>query len=243
MPRSDRSGDNGDVERIERILRELHTDDVRGVAPPPEIWAGIETALAEERREAPRRAPSRGTRPRLSIRYRIDAEDTVLADDADIDETPELVVPIAGRTLWSHMAPGGTREIWQMLVRRARSSGREATVPFRCDGPTARRWFEMTVTPLADGGVGFRSDLVHEESRNEMWLLSIDADRDASLDPVLLCAWCGRGEHEGEWLELEDLATRRRLLESSDAPPIDAAVCAQCREEMASELQLSSADS
>ena len=237
MPRSAESGDNDELERIERILRELDTDALEGVDPPDEIWNGIEAALADQRRRSPRRAPTRDARPRLSVDYRIDADDVVSVDGAwDTGQIPELAVPVAGRMLWSHMAPGATKEIWQLIVERVRASGEEVVIPLRCDGPSARRWFDMRVIPLPERGVGFRSTLVFEESRPSMWLLDLHHDRDVALDHVVMCAWCGLGLEGETWMELEDLVARRRLLEAEQAPTIESSVCGACRDEMTAEL-------
>lgn len=237
MPRSAGSGENDELERIERILRELDADALDGVDPPDEIWTGIEAALVEERRQRPRRAPTRDPRPRLTVDYRIDANDVVFIDGSwDTAQVPELAVPVSGRSLWSHMAPDATREIWELLVERVRASGDSRTVPFRCDGPTARRWFEMQVTALPNGGVGFQSTLVFEESRPTMWVLDLHRERDPALASIVLCAWCGCGLDGDTWVELEELVTRRRLLEAEQPPAIESGMCAACRHEMTAEL-------
>ena len=242
MPQTDGVGeDEGAEARIDAILRSIDPTDVDGLEPPDEIWAGIEATLADERRSAPRRSPTRDAEPRLTIEYRIDADDVVLAGDgwaeaARADAVPELAIPAPGRTLWSHMAEGETRDLWQLLTARVRERRTSVTIPFRCDGPSARRWFEMTVSPEADGSIAFRSDLVFAESRDTIALLELDIDRDPTVLPVLLCAWCGRGEVDGAWVELEELVRARRLLEVHAVPSIDTGVCGDCRDEMRAEL-------
>lgn len=244
MPRTGGVGDNrSNAAGIDAILRSLDPSDVDGLEPPPEIWAGIEATLAAERRDRPRIAPSRDAAPRLTVEYRIDAHDLVLVGDgwaeaAAADDVPELAVPAPGRTLWSHMADGETRDIWLQLVGRVRSTQRPVDIPFRCDGPSARRWFEMHVEPEPELGVRFRSTLVFAESREPVALLDVEVARNGSLAPVVLCAWCGHGRHDDGWVELEDLVRARRLLEAEHLPTIDTGVCGTCRTEMQAELGL-----
>ena len=47
-----------------------------------------------------------------------------------------------------------SRELWQLVVRQVRSEQSEVRVPYRCDSAHARRWFEMAIAPVADGGHG-----------------------------------------------------------------------------------------
>lgn len=225
------------VERVRELLTDLDDADLEILDPPDDVWAGIEAALASDRQAAPRVAPTRDRTPRLVVEYRIDVDDVVVdvgeswAEFANDNGAPELAIPAPGRTLWSHMAGGDIRALWRLLVARVRATGLAAEVPFRCDGPEARRWFEMTVTPEADGHVAFRSVLVFEEVRAEMTLLAMTAER-VDRAPVALCAWCGRGEHDGRWHELEDVVRLGRLLEDDHVPPVEAGVCGDCRSDM-----------
>lgn len=218
--------------RIEGILAELTANEHELLDPPPSVWAGIEASLAKE-------PPARHTPTRMVVEYWIDADDVVRevgegwADFARANDAAELVAPPADRTLWEQMASEEVADLWRLLVERVRSLEVEARVPFRCDGPAARRWFEMTLTPGPERRVKFRSVLAFEELRTPLALLDGQADRDPSVPPVAMCSWCNRGEHHGDWLDVEELVVAARLLEEPTLPPLSYGICVACSHEMA----------
>ena len=110
------------------------------------------------------------------------------------------------------------------------------TVPFRCDGPSARRWFDMTVTPLADGAVAFRSELVMEMPRPELAVLHRASHRDLDAAKVEICSWCNQGNDEGHWRPVEELLARTRLLEQDPPPPVSHGICEHCVQQMSKQL-------
>lgn len=231
--------DAADEDHIRRIMSELDGSDLELLDPPAEIWEGIEASAASMRA----RQPPPGTTPApFVVEYRIDGRDVLTgvgggwADFARQNQAPELAVPASDRTLWSYIDRPEIAELWQLLVHRVRDMQRTARVPFRCDAPDARRWFEMTVVPEPDGGVRFRSALVFEEPRPAVALLDPDAARDADAQPIPICSWCGRGQHGTHWFDIEELLQVGRLLELASLPPISYGICAACRQEMAGEL-------
>ena len=228
-----------DAGRIRHIMSELGESDFELLDPPAGIWEGIEASTASQRA---RRPPSRGTPSPTAVEYRIDARDVLTdvgagwVEFARDNDAPELAAPARDRTIWSYVDRAEIRELWQLLVQRVRTLQAEARVPFRCDAPHARRWFEMTVAPEPDGAVQFRSVLLFEESRPPVALLDPHSERDADAQPVPLCSWCGRGQHGVRWLDIEELVRAGRLLEAASVPPISYGICEACREEMAADL-------
>ena len=116
-----------------------------------------------------------------------------------------------------------------MIIERVRNSGDAMQVPLRCGAPHARRWFEMTVSPEADGHVHFHSVLVFEELREPVAFLDAFVERNSTDDEIALCTWCAQAEY-GEWCEVEDVVRRARLLERSVMPPVVHGVCSACRD-------------
>lgn len=231
--------DAADVDEIRGIISELDGSELELLDPPAEIWDGIEASVSSMRA---RQAPSTVSPAQLVVEYWIDAGDVLTevregwAEFARENWAPELAVPPSGRTLWSYIGGAEITELWQLLVQRVRTVQRPARVPFRCDAPHARRWFEMTVEPAPREGVHFRSVLVFEEARPPVALLDPDAGRDADAHPVPLCSWCGRAQHGSRWLDIEELLETGRLLEQSTPPPVAYGICAACRQEMAADL-------
>ncbi len=231
--------DGVEFDALRAALDDLDTADVDLADPPAAIWAGIDASAASE---AARRAPGRMAVPSTVVEYTIDDNDAVVgvggqwAEFAADNGAAELVAPPVDRTLWSYFDQPEVRELWQMVVSHVRAHAAPARLPFRCDAPQARRWFEMTVAPAAAGQIHFRSELVFEEERSPIALLDATVERAADADPVTVCTWCGRGDNGGDWVEIDELLRSQRLLECTALPAITWSICAPCRDDMTAEL-------
>jgi hypothetical protein len=169
-----------------------------------------------------------------AVEFCIDADDRLVAVNHAWDAfardngAPQLVAPLPGRPIWQSFASGEVRELWRLLIDRVRHERVEARVPFRCDAPGMRRWFQMTIMPGRHGTVSFRSALVFEEPRPTVSLIDLRAERDAAGPSVEVCSLCSRGHDGARWSDLEDLMRRRRLLEAPLVPPVAYGVCPAC---------------
>jgi hypothetical protein len=230
------------TDRIRWIVSQVEESDFERVDPPADLWERIEASITSDPAMSPREAPSREVPASLVVEYWIDAKDVVTdvgqswAHFAHDNDAPELAVPAPDRTLWTYFNNDETRELWQLLVERVRALQKRAHVPLRCDAPHARRWFDMTITPESNGRVHFRSVLAFEEARPPVSLLDSHSERDEGLRAIPLCSWCGRGQHDSLWLDIEELVQVARLLERASMPPISYGICASCRDEMSAEL-------
>lgn len=170
----------------------------------------------------------------VTVEYTVDADDRLTeiggswAEFARDNDAPELAVPELGRSLWSYVEGDEVQDLWRRLLARVRADQCETRVPFRCDGPGVRRWFEMTISPTQDDGVQFRSVLVVESPRPDIVLLDRWVDRLADSAPLVVCSWCGRGHDGVNWRELDDVVRDRRLLEKSSVPRLDHGICPTC---------------
>lgn len=231
-----------DDERVERLLQTMGEADFERLEPPPSVWAGIEAALAAS--PSLKEPPTRLVPSPLVIDYTIDANDVIVetgegwAEYASVNGAPELATAPPASPIWDSIDGDEVRDLWRLLVGRVRQEQASATVPFRCDAPSARRWFEMTISPGADGRVHFRSVLSFEEARSSIALLDVDTVRDPDEPPVELCAWCARGRHDGPWVTIEELVREGRLLERNDHPALDHGICGSCRDDMSADLLL-----
>lgn len=230
------------ADRLRSILPELDEADFERVDPPAALWERIEVAISSGEAPSPKEPPSRWSAGRTMVEYWIDANDVVIgvgqswADFARDNDAGDLAALPTGCTLWDFFDSDQVRDLWRVLAQRVRSLQKEAELPLRCDAPDFRRWFDMTVTPEPDGRLHFRCSLVFEEARPPVSLLDPRSERDAGLQPVPLCGWCGRGQHGSGWLDIEELVRVERLLERESMPPISQGICGSCREEMSAEL-------
>ncbi|NQU49755.1 MAG: hypothetical protein HQ519_13975 [Planctomycetes bacterium] len=82
--------------------------------------------------------------------YRIDSEDKILAVSAEwlrfakenmaADLEREFVV---GRSLWQFITGDEVKHLYEIIFERARQTGDQIALPFRCDSPTERRFMEL----------------------------------------------------------------------------------------------------
>ncbi len=228
------------TERVIRALESLDASDLAPIEPPPSVWDGIEASIESGRAELPG-SPSPESAIAI-IEYSIDASDVLTEVGAGWVESaidhgaPELERPDDKQVLWESIDDAELRELWQLVVQQVRSEQSEVRVPFRCDSARAKRWFQMAVAPVADGGVRFRSVLVFQEARSPVALLDPTIERDHASEPIALCSWCSRGRFDGSWLNIERLVADARLLERKSPPPLTPGICGSCREQMSAEL-------
>ena len=210
-------------ERIAGLLTDLEPADFERLDPPAGLWGRVSESIAADTRARDRRSDELG----MVVEYRIDAADVVTwvgeswAAFAEENDAGQLSVPDHDRTLWSYFGSDEIRDLWRLIVERVRADRLEMQLPLRCDGADTRRWFEITVSPEAAGGVHFRSTLVKVEARPNVTLLDSGAERDPDVAAVPLCSWCGHGYDGARWLEIGQLVRESRLLEATAMPPRD----------------------
>jgi hypothetical protein len=134
-----------------------------------------------------------------------------------------------GRSLWDFVAGEEMRKLQRMLVRRVRGEAGDVELPFRCDSPGARREMDIHIAPSSAGTlVQFKARLRSEESREFQPLLDPEAIR--ADETIEMCGWCDRFRVGGEWVEVEEAATRLKLFQRSELPAISHEVCPDCTE-------------
>jgi hypothetical protein len=224
--------------RLAGLLTSVDDRDFERVAPPIDLWDRIAAAIAEEPGHNGDGPMGAGT----VVEYAIDADDVVVtlgegwSEFAARNEAPELAGAPSGRTLWSQFGDPQLRDLWRTAVTRVREHQETMTVPFRCDGPASLRWFEMTVSPLPNGGVHFRSTMTFEMSRPSVPLLERAMPRDDTAPSVALCSCCAEGLLGERWVAVEEVLTGLRLLEEAPVPSISYGICPRCSASMSREF-------
>ncbi len=219
-----------ELARLRRAAAALGPEDFERLEPPGRVWDRIVTAVG---------ATGETT---TTVEYVVDADDVVVAVGGDWaqfareNQAEGLTEGWRGRRLWDSVGDEDLRDVWRLLVSTVRSRRADLTVPFRCDAPRARRWFEMTVSVDEHDHVRFRSALVREEPRSPVALLDRGAERDPELEPVAVCSWCARGSLDGTWRDLDQLVAESGLLAQVPLPTVSYGICASCRDRMSGEL-------
>jgi hypothetical protein len=142
---------------------------------------------------------------------------------------------ILGRPLWDFLAGSEVTELYRLLFRRVRASGKSVAVPFRCDGPDLRRAMELEITPGAEGILELRTRLLDARSQERVRLLDAHAVRHPH-HLVRMCSWCLRVEERGIWWKVERFLVRRPMLAREPVPRITHGICPGCAWEMAQAL-------
>jgi hypothetical protein len=168
-----------------------------------------------------------------TLSYAIDEQDRLIRVDDGYyrfaaENGWEGVDASLGRSLWDFVAGHEVQRLQRLLLRRIREGVRGVELPFRCDGPEARREMDIRIAADRSGRVVlFSARLRSEEPRAEpQALLDPGAPRDR--DFVAMCAWCDRFLVGGEWVEVEEAAKRLELFRRTEMPTLDHGICPRC---------------
>lgn len=172
--------------------------------------------------------------PPPHISYDLDARDCIVRVNPGWtvfakQNAGEAVLPeqILGRPLWPQIACSTLREMYVLLLRRARG-GNRLEFSYRCDSPSRRRRFYMAIFPGADDVVHFESRLIWQEHRSPVRLLDVSVARDVGRS-VRVCSWCQRvALPDQTWEVVENAVPALGLLEESPLPAITHGICAEC---------------
>lgn len=97
------------------------------------------------------------------IVYQIDEKDLLIfVNDhwdsfAEANGSRNLVgLNLYKQPIWNFIQDIETKHLHQTLLKKVRTDNAILDLPFRCDSPTLRRFMQMNIAPLADGGVEYR---------------------------------------------------------------------------------------
>jgi hypothetical protein len=161
--------------------------------------------------------------------YRVDEGNTIIAVNdawalsAMENGAPELAEHAVGAALFDAIDGPELTLLWRDLLARVRHAGVTLHLPYRCDSPGVRRYFELTVWPESDGVIGFESATRSTVVRSPQALL--DATR-GSGGHLVSCSWCRRFRVSG-WVEVEEAVARLGLLEET-MPIVTHGLCPDC---------------
>jgi hypothetical protein len=133
-----------------------------------------------------------------------------------------------GRSLWDFVAGHDVKKLQRLLLRRVREGLRDVELPFRCDGPDARREMDVRIAADRTGRVVLFSTRLRAEEKWEEPQPLLDPAVPREDDFLPMCAWCDRFLVEGEWVEVEVAAKRLHLFWRSRLPTLDHGICPQC---------------
>jgi hypothetical protein len=146
---------------------------------------------------------------------------------ASANDAPLLAeARVVGQSLWEYVVDAEVERYYRSLVRTVRSTRRRATLPFRCDSPTARRFMRLCISAVGPDVVLFEGVLLGEEARPYVALWDAKVPRTAERWAV--CTWCKLVEADGAWVEAEDAVRRFPALATPPLPTLAHRVCPSC---------------
>jgi len=174
--------------------------------------------------------------------WSIDAADKLVHvnDDwlafAQENSAPQLTASLVlNQPIWRFIQGEEASYLYQQIFRRVQVGVSPVTFPFRCDSPDCRRFMEMKLSLLPDGGIEFISHLLREEWRDPIDLL--DASRDRSGEFITVCSWCKKIHMpERGWGEIEAAIAALDLFGHRPMPRLTHTICDSCRGALRLEL-------
>ena len=165
-----------------------------------------------------------------SVRYRVDADNVIVAIGGDWDtvaaanDAPELEG--LGRTnLLESISDPTLRELWRRVLVDVRAGRRMHGFDLRCDAPSLRRWITIVVEPQPGNEVSFSSVETRTEVRPYVRLLDRRAARADEL--LAVCAWCAKVRTTA-WVTVEEAVKQLGLFEIEALPSIRHGICDRC---------------
>lgn len=133
-----------------------------------------------------------------------------------------------GRSLWDYVSGEEMRKLQRLLVRRIRDGVGDIELPFRCDGPDARREMNMRIVARPGGRVVLFAARLRAEEERDLPQRLLDPATPRSDETLEMCGWCDRFQVDGEWVEVEEAARRLGLFNQPQLPRLSHGVCPDC---------------
>jgi len=106
------------------------------------------------------------------MQYRVDATDRIVELCSDWnrfalgnDGARAMADRVLGRPLFDFITGDSSRLFMHAVLDGVRTLCRPRMLPYRCDSPSERRWFQMTAHPLPGGGVLLLHQLTASQPR------------------------------------------------------------------------------
>lgn len=165
--------------------------------------------------------------------YRTDAENRITflnqewLDFAKENQAPELNnINVLGQPLEKFITGWETKHLYGIIYERVRQTGKEMHFPFRCDSPDRRRYFQMRISLLEEGGLEFTAKVIRIEPRPWNHLFDNSVERSSEL--VVICSWCKRIRVDRtHWAKIEDVLEKQEFFGAAP-PTLTHGVCRDC---------------
>lgn len=133
---------------------------------------------------------------------------------------------VLGRAVWDFVHGGATQRLYDALLRQVRRTGRKVDFNYRGDSPGAIRYMRMIMLPGPQGVVRFRSELLHEQTRQrEVYFTHSAYPRHPELTQ---CGLCQKLEHNGRWYTVGEALAYTDIIDELLPTEVGDTVCDDC---------------
>lgn len=133
---------------------------------------------------------------------------------------------VLGNSVWDFVHGGATQRVYDALLHHVRKTGRRAVFSYRGDSPGAIRYMRMVLVPSSYGKVRFRSELLHEQSRQrEVYFSHAPYPQHPEL---LQCSLCQKLEYRGRWYTLAEALAYTDVIDELMPTEVGDTVCECC---------------
>ena len=152
-------------------------------------------------------------------------------DALDLVSKPQVL----NRPLWDFITDIETRHLYSIVIDRVRKENVPVDIPFRCDSPNLRRFMKMTIKPLSDNKVRFKSEIMRVEKREPLKIL--DKNETRSNENIEMCSFCKKIKMaKNKWGDTEDAIQILHLFDYAKPPQITHGLCPECYQAVLAEL-------
>ena len=175
--------------------------------------------------------------------YRIDRSDQIMSlsdnwlsfaieNDGIERNAPDKVI---GQSLWDYITGDETQHLYQIVLKKVRSRKQSIRLLFRCDSPDICRYLQLSVIPLEEDAIEFRSQILRTEPRETVELLKSNVKRSDKV--IKICSTCKKiAVSETEWEETEAAINTLKVFEHEKAPQLTHGLCKYCYDIAMSEI-------
>jgi len=180
--------------------------------------------------------------PRTFI-YTLDRRDRIVALNDDwLDFAREngaahlTRASVEQQSLWNFVTGPETQSIYEAILQRVRFAQIAMHFSFRCDSPDRRRFMQMDVSPLSNGGIRIACRMRRIEPRQAIVWPGNQTGGEPRL--VAVCSSCRKIElPSGAWVEIEEATSLLQASSDEPLPALSHGFCPPCGAEWLNEIR------
>ncbi len=169
------------------------------------------------------------------ISYFIDANDHIVKVSGPWDEFAldnegpgACVQAIVGKSLTSFIAGDVSKMFINTMLMSARVKGQPISRPYRCDSGRLKRFMEMSIVPLPDGGLEVKHRLLRSEPLYSYQFIPAKRVGSSGAVRTKRCSMCNKVAFGSEWFEIEAALEQGVLPTEHSHGPWIFGVCPPC---------------